>query len=239
MASAHTVEPALRGEGLEVDHPPTGADVAEQIRDARDVVGRDAHNDRFLFTGRTKVDATQQVGRQVAMAQHGGFWLGRGPAGVQQHRHRFGIVGPRRRIAGPFSTRRPPLRHGNGVACRCRLQIGDDQRVRMSREQPSRRVTAKAVVQRNQRDACPCGGEQRHREVVGVDAHIDEFLGVALHQEAGSGMSPVEEGGIGQSRWSRRGRPQAPDADPAGHPCGRHFQQRQNIHRPGPSVRRR
>jgi hypothetical protein len=107
------------------------------------------------------------------------------------------------------------------------LEVRDDERIAVMCQQRRQRVVAEAVVHRHQRDAGPGGGEQYGREVVGVDAEVDQFVGAEVAQRRGATTRSVEKARVGQYGGAEFGGVCSPDGDPVGHPRRRHFQQRQ------------
>ncbi len=91
-------EPVVRIEGRQQHDAALRVDGAEQRRDAGDVIGRHAHERRFVRSGRAKLYGAEDVRQQIRMAQYRRLRRRGGAAGEQLNGDR--VVGFVRRNVG-------------------------------------------------------------------------------------------------------------------------------------------
>ncbi len=191
------VHPGFRGEGRQVDHAAAAIDPGEHRRDASDVIGRHADEGGFFLAGVHELDGGDHIGRQVAMAQHGGLGLAGGAAGEQQHRD-VGVdeiqLGGAVFVvqAGGFEFGAGHQDHaGDALHPRHHVVVDDSHGGRGARQELAQLVVGQAIVDRGEGLADQGAGEDGggHGRAVEAQEHhgVAALLGQVGRAAAGAG----------------------------------------------------
>ena len=177
-------------------------EVAEQVGQAGHVVGRHADEHGLVGAGAAELDRADDVGGQVAVAQHGGLGGGGGAAGVEEDGGAV-TVGRHRPAARPTA---PGGRHerlgvddpvapgGEGGGDRA---LGHDEHVAEGSQHLGELLVAEPVVEGYVRHSSGRRREQAEGEGEPVGADVGE--GVGARRLLGPGPGAGEQLGGGQA----------------------------------------
>ena len=236
-------DPLVRGEahpragleGRQVHDATPGVERAQHRRDPRDVVRRHADQLRLRRLAAQELDARDDVGDQVPVAQHRRLGLRRRAAREQQHGDLLGVdegVLPGHRLGdgrGELALRHDVVRSARPEPVHL-VVVGDHEPAGDASEDARQLLVGGSIVHRRERHPRQRGPEQRHREHVGVHPEVADDLGPALLEVDGGPPGALEELGGGDAAVM------GAEDDAPRVTLGRHLEQHGDVHEGLPPV---
>ena len=222
-------------EGRQVHDATSRVERAQHRRNAGDVVRGDADQLRLGRLAAEELDARDDVGHEVPVAQDRRLGLRRGAAREEQHGDLFGV--DEGMLAGHgLGDGRFERRFGDDVGgadgneAIHLLVVGDHDAALDAADDAPQLLVGGAVVERREGHARQRGAEERHRQRVGVQPEVADDHGSALLEVDGGPAGALEQAGGGDAAFV------GTEDDALGVTLGRHFEQHGDVHDGVPSL---
>ena len=216
-------------EGRQVHDATPRVQRAQHRRDAGDVVRGHADQLRLRRLAAEELDARDDVGDEMPVAQDRRLGLRRGAAREEQHGDLLGV--DEGVLAGDrLGDGRGELRLGDdvsrtdGVEALDLFVVGDHDPAGDTAEDAAQLLVGGAVVDRRERDARQRRTEERHRQRVRVQPEVPDDFGAGLLEVDGGPPGALEELGGGDATVV------GAEDDALGVTLGRHFEQHGDVH---------